>query len=423
MKCVTLAFLFAAMLNIAVNGQTLQVDPIFVGGNVSFDVTDGTPNGSSIVCYSTIGSGPFIAPNGLTLDLSTPIGQLRSMALDNFGNGALGPFAVPSSVSAGSLLWFQAVDVNISGNPNLRTTNMVPITVNAMPPPPFTNMVAITGGTFEMGDHASVGYFDERPVHSVTLDSFYMGKYEVSNTKFADFLNNSIVSLSGSDVFQVGGAGVQICDLSFGLTHNGDAFGVDAGLEKHPAVRLSWYGAALYCNYLSKVNDRTPCYNETTFDCDFTADGFRLPTEAEWEYASRGGQHNPYYQYPWGSDSVISSDANYNYIIGAAVNIGSYAANGYGLYDMAGNAWEWCNDWYASYSPSAQINPTGPESGSRRVIRGGGWNFSALYLRCVNRNYGNPTIRISYFGFRVVTRQRVSFKNYPNTNSSRSILM
>ncbi|MBC8371857.1 MAG: SUMF1/EgtB/PvdO family nonheme iron enzyme, partial [Planctomycetes bacterium] len=180
MKCVTLAFLFAAMLNIAVNGQTLQVDPIFVGGNVSFDVTDGTPNGSSIVCYSTIGSGPFIAPNGLTLDLSTPIGQLRSMALDNFGNGALGPFAVPSSVSAGSLLWFQAVDVNISGNPNLRTTNMVPITVNAMPPPPFTNMVAITGGTFEMGDHASVGYFDERPVHSVTLDSFYMGKYEVS---------------------------------------------------------------------------------------------------------------------------------------------------------------------------------------------------------------------------------------------------
>ena len=271
----------------------------------------------------------------------------------------------------------------------------------------ITDMVAIPGGTFDMGDHAGVGYSNERPIHSVTLDAFYMDKYEVSNTKFADYLNNSNVSVSGSSVYQVGGAGQEICYLSDGLNHNGTTFGIDAGKDNHPVVNQTWYGAALYCNYLSTVNGRTPCYDETTFDCDFTADGFRLPTEAEWEYASRGGEHNPYYQYPWGSDSISSNDANYDWNIGTTRNVGSYAANGYGLYDMAGNVREWCNDWYGSgyYANSPTSNPTGPASGSYRVVRGGCWYDSAIILRCAYRISYLPTISYSHIGFRVLAVQ------------------
>jgi len=304
----------------------------------------------------------------------------------------------------GMQVWFQGVQIDALSNPVYTVTNMVPITVDA---PPFVDMAAIPGGTFEMGDHAGAGLTRERPIHSVTLDAFFMDKYEVSNTKFADFLNNSTVTVSGIYVYQVGGAAQRICYLAYGLTHNGSAFVIDAGKDHHPVVNVTWYGAALYSNYLSALNGRTPCYDETTFDCDFTADGFRLPTEAEWEYASRGGEHNPYYQYPWGSNSITSSDANYDYNIGTTVDVGSYAANGYGLYDMAGNVWEWCNDWYdgSYYSNSPATNPTGPASGSYRVIRGGGWSNSAVSLRCANRIYDYPTNNSSALGFRVLAVQ------------------
>ena len=498
MKHSLLTLLLALAASVSSSAQTLQVDPIYIGGTAYFEVQGGTPGGVAIVCYSINGTGPFTLANGLSLDLSMPIKQLSPMVLNGIGNGSLGPFPIPSSAIVGMQVWFQAVDVNIWGNPTLTATNMVPVTVQNIPnnPPiavddnasvtengvvlinvlvndsdpdgdaislvsltaptngsavivngqventpqatyvgadtftytiedsfaaqatatvyvnvvgsgPPNDMVAIPGGTFEMGDHAGVGSSDEQPVHSVTLDTFFMDKYEVSNTKFADFLNNTTVTVSGSNVSQVGGAGQRICYLSNGLTHNGSTFGIDAGKDHHPVVYQTWYGAALYCNYLSTANGRTPCYDETTFDCDFTADGFRLPTEAEWEYASRGGEHNPYYQYPWGGDSISYADANYDYTsnIGTTVDVGSYAANGYGLYDMAGNVWEWCNDWYGSYSSSAQTNPTGAASGSYRVIRGGSWGGSAFDLRCANRDFINPTDNYLTFGFRVLAVQ------------------
>jgi formylglycine-generating enzyme required for sulfatase activity len=272
---------------------------------------------------------------------------------------------------------------------------------------PPNHMVAIPGGTFEMGAHALASNADQLPIHSVTLDAFFMDKYEVSNTKFADFLNNSNVSVSGPRVYQVGGTANEICYLLDGLNYSNGTFVIDAGKDNHPAVRLSWHGATLYCNYLSSVNGRTPCYDEFTFDCDFTADGFRLPTEAEWEYASRGGEHNPYYLYPWGSDSITANDANFwNNGPNTTVDVGNYAANGYGLYDMAGNVYEWCNDRYGSYSYLPQTNPTGPASGSYRIYRGGGWgSYSAIYLRCAYRNANYPTSDSSNRGFRVLAVQ------------------
>jgi formylglycine-generating enzyme required for sulfatase activity len=497
MKYFLLTFLIALTATVSSNAQTLQIDPIYIGGTAAFEVQGGTPGGVAIVCYSINGTGPFTLANGLSLDLSMPIRQLSPMVLNGIGDGYLGPFPTPSSAIVGMQVWFQAVDVNIWGSQILSATNMVPITVQNIPNNPptavddnastpesvtvtidvmandsdpdgdtislvsltaptngsaviangqieytppasyigadtftytiedsfaaqatatvymdvvvsgTTDMVAIPGGTFEMGDHAGVGGTDERPIHSVTLDAFFMDKYEVSNTKFADFLNNSAVTVSGSDVYQVGGAGQRICVLDYGLNHNGSTFVIDAGKDHHPVVHQTWYGAALYCNYLSTLDGRTPCYDETTFACDFTADGFRLPTEAEWEYASRGGEHSPYYQYPWGSDTITSADANYDHNIDTTVDVGSYAANGYGLYDMAGNVWEWCNDWHdgSYYSNSPATNPTGPASGSYRVIRGGSWYDSAIYLRCASRTDYNPTYYYNSVGFRVLAVQ------------------
>jgi formylglycine-generating enzyme required for sulfatase activity len=405
MKHFLLTLLIAIAASSFSNAQTLQIDPLYIGGTATFEVQNGTPNTTAVICYSLNGSGPFTLSNGITLDLSLPINSLTPFGLDAQGNGTLGPFPLPASAVVGMQVWFQGVQLDMWANPIYTVTNMVPITVDAPPPP--VDMVAIPGGTFEMGDHAGVGYIDEQPVHSVTLDAFFMDKYEVSNTRFADFLNNSPTTVIGSDVYQVGGAVERICYLVDGLNHVGGTFGIDAGKDNHPVVNVTWYGAALYCNYLSTLNGGTPCYDETTFACDFTADGFRLPTEAEWEYASRGGEHSPYYQYPWGSDTISYADANYDYTanIGTTVDVGNYAANGYGLYDMAGNAWEWCNDWYGSYSNSPSTNPTGPASGSYRVLRGGGWTYPALYLRCAIRYADSPTYYYSGFGFRVLAAQ------------------
>ncbi|MDP6963080.1 MAG: SUMF1/EgtB/PvdO family nonheme iron enzyme [Planctomycetota bacterium] len=591
MKNLLLTIVIAFTAISTTQAQTLQIDPLYVGGTAYFEVQNGAPDATAIICYSINGSGPFSFNNGITLDLSMPIKSLNPFILDSLGNGNLGPFPLPSNAVVGMQVWFQGVQLNMWTNPIYSVTNMVPVTVQTMPNnpptavddsysvdqdtvtlfdvmsndsdpdgdvislfsvsgatngnavivggsieytpvvgfvgndsftyqladafgaqdsavvdvvvlstnnPPVaaddnasvnensvvminamgndsdpdgdvisivsvntplngtalivsgqieytpllnyvgsdsftyvledyyglqdtatvfvdvvgsvpTDMVAIAGGTFDMGDHAGVGSSNEQPVHTVTLDAFYMDKYEVSNVKFADFLNNSTVSVSGTSVYQVGGAGQRICYLNYGLNHNGTTFGIDAGKDNHPVVNVTWYGATLYCNYLSTANGRTPCYDETTFACDFAADGFRLPTEAEWEYASRGGEHNPYYQYPWGSNSITSNDANYyNNGPNTTVDVGSYAANGYGLYDMAGNVWEWCNDWYDSgyYANSPTSNPTGAASGSNRVLRGGSWSYSATYLRCAFRSYYNPTTyNFNAFGFRVLAVQ------------------
>jgi formylglycine-generating enzyme required for sulfatase activity len=383
--------------------QTLHIAPIYEGGIASFEVDNGTPGSLAIVCYSVAGSGPFTVANGLIFNLSSPINPLQPLVLDGQGSGVLGPFSVPSSAVAGMQVWFQAAHKDTLANPSWTTTNMVPITVLAQPPIP-PDMTLISSGTFEMGDHAGVGYASELPVHTVNLDGYYIDKYEVTNGKFVDYLNNANVNLVGDDVFQVGGAGKQICDLLFGLNHNGFTYGIDGGKTGHPVVRVSWYGATLYCNYLSLVDGRVPCYDESTFDCDYTANGYRLPTEAESEYANRGGEQNPYYLYPWGADTINSSDANYNYNVNTTMPVGSYLTNGFGLYDMGGNVWEWCGDWYDStyYSSSPTDNPTGPAIGWDRVVRGGSWINSDLFLRSAKRTYTIGHIITDNLGFRAV---------------------
>ncbi|MDP6941140.1 MAG: formylglycine-generating enzyme family protein [Planctomycetota bacterium] len=396
-------FAVAALSSPAFSQATLSVDPVYEGGTATMHITGGSSKSAMIMCYSFTGAGPTSSPNGLVVDLSIPIKQMQPIQLDRTGAGQLGPRAIPDTMLVGDSVWVQGVEVVLAGSVWGIPTNMVPVTVEKEPGP---DMVFVSGGTFDMGDHHNVGWPQEQPVHSVTLDSFYMDQYEVTNQKFADYLNSAYaqgtVTVSGSSVYQVGGSANEICYLSNGLTWNGSSFQIDSGKTNHPAVYMTWYGACHYANWRSSEDNFTPCYDETTWDCDFQADGYRLPTEAEWEYAARGGAHNPYYQYPWNRNDINSGDAQYGG--GGTVDVGNYAPNGYGLYDTSGNVWEWCNDWYDgnyySYSPSS--NPTGPSSSSHRVIRGGGCTNSAISLRSAYRFNYYPSDRARSLGLRLL---------------------
>jgi formylglycine-generating enzyme required for sulfatase activity len=306
-------------------------------------------------------------------------------------------------------------------------------------PRPYEGMVAIPAGSFEMGRHVGSGNADELPVHTVRLDAFHMDVYEVTNEKYAAYLNAAhqqgrvMVWGPSGVVYPVGGAGEALCDTTTGssssrITWNGSVFGVTPGKEDHPMVRVSWYGACAYANQCSRNDWLTPCYNEANWSCNFNANGYRLPTEAEWEYAARGGQHNPYTMYPWG-DTIDGSKANYSssgdpyetgpypwttpvgYYDGNQTPAGVDMANGYGLYDMSGNVWEWCWDRYQAdyYSWSPTNNPTGPGTGLWRVFRGGGWMPPPpSCLRSAHRYHDGyiPPGRDHGIGFRVVAACR-----------------
>ncbi|MDD3098048.1 MAG: SUMF1/EgtB/PvdO family nonheme iron enzyme, partial [Candidatus Cloacimonetes bacterium] len=235
----------------------------------------------------------------------------------------------------------------------------------------------------------------ELPTHSVTLNSFYIGKYEVTQAEYAQYMQPSS-SWSSDD----------------GLGAN------------YPAYYVSWYAILKYCNLRSMAEGLTPVYsisgstdpaiwgnvptssNNATWDaaiCNWNANGYRLPTEAEWEYAARGATNTPDYLYSGSDDinTVAWYDGN-NSPYGSKP-FGTKAPNGLGLYDMSGNVWEWCWDWYGSsyYSSSPSSNPTGPASGSFRVLRGGLWFDSAYYCRVADRYYYSPHFSYFNFGFRL----------------------
>ena len=217
-------------------------------------------------------------------------------------------------------------------------------------------MVLIPAGEFQMGSND--GDDDEKPVHTVYVDAFYMDKYEVTNAQYRKFIDAT---------------GYRAPRYWSGSRYNA---------PDQPVVGVSWHDAAAYAKWSGK----------------------RLPTEAEWEKAARGGL--PGKKYPWG-DSIGHDDANYSGTGGkdhwsGTSPVGSFSANGYGLYDMAGNVWEWCSDWYDSsyYANSPSRNPVGPGSGQSRVLRGGSWDANGVNLRYALRGGNNPTSTSSDSGFR-----------------------
>lgn len=299
----------------------------------------------------------------------------------------------------------------------------------------ISGMVLIPGGPFQMGDSFSEGSADALPVHTVNLSPYYMDTCEVTNAKYATALNwayaqGGLITVTGGAVYKYNsGTSYRYCDTTISqsysqITWNGSTFGAVAGKEKYPMVMVSWYGAVAYANWRSAMQGRPLCYDLSDWTPNVTTAGYRLPTEAEWEKASRGGVAG--HRFPW-SDTDNIQHARGNYFSSSTYSydtsptrgyhptfstggypytspVGYFSANGYGLYDMAGNAWEWCNDRYSEtyYSISPSSNPTGPESGSGRVLRGGGWYSYASGCACSYRLSYGPSDREYSIGFRLV---------------------
>lgn len=263
----------------------------------------------------------------------------------------------------------------------------------------YSRSVLIQSGTFQMGSEK--GYSDNKPVHEVTITkSFYMGKYEVTQAEYEKY-------------------------CSYGSSSPSSSYGDG---DNYPAYYVSWYDALIYCNKRSMAEGLTPCYSisgstdpekwgtvptssDNTWNavvCDWNANGYRLPTEAEWEYAARAGDNtvasltysgtsdvNKLGEYAW-----YKSNSN-----GTTHEVGTKKANGFGLYDMSGNLWEWCWNWFTnSYDAETEggSNPTGASAGSFRVYRGGSWNNDSGSYAVSYRDRSYPNDRYGSLGFRVV---------------------
>jgi formylglycine-generating enzyme required for sulfatase activity len=240
-----------------------------------------------------------------------------------------------------------------------------PVTGNPLAEP--EGLVLVPAGSFQMG--SAQGDADEKPARAVTISrGFYMSRYEVTQEQWQEVMGTKP-------------AGQEVEDL--------------------PMANVSWYEAVEYCNRLSRREGLRPCYKGSgeSVSCDFSANGYRLPTEAEWEYAARGGNRSRGYTFA-GGDSPEEVAWHQN-DAGARVHpVGQKKPNELGLYDLSGNLYEWCWDWYGSYA--AAMSPDGPRTGSRRVLRGGGWASTAESLRVTNRGYDTPEYKSKYVGFRPV---------------------
>ena len=233
-------------------------------------------------------------------------------------------------------------------------------------------MVFIQGGSFIMGspDNEQGRTGREGPRRQVTVNSFFMGKFPVTQAEYQEVMGTNPSHFKGDTL---------------------------------PVEQVSWFDAVEFCNKLSLKEGLAPAYtvNGNNVAWDREADGYRLPTEAEWEYACRAGTQTPFYS----GDSV--NDAGWH--SGNSGNrthpVGEKQPNPWGLFDMHGNVLEWCWDWLDNYSERAQTNPTGADSGTNRVYRGGAWNFQANQTRSAYRFGNHPNLRNFLTGFRVARNE------------------
>jgi formylglycine-generating enzyme required for sulfatase activity len=239
--------------------------------------------------------------------------------------------------------------------------------------------VRINGGTFTMGSPANdPDRSDDEIQHQVTVSAFYMGKYEVTQKEYQEIMGTNPSNFKGDNL---------------------------------PVELVSWYNAVEYCNKRSQKEGLTPAYtiNGTNVTWNRNTNGYRLPTEAEWEFACRAGTTTPFST----GNNITTSQANYNGYFLFSNNakgesrdkttpVGTFAPNPWGLYDMHGNVSEWCWDWYGVYLGGAQTDPGGAVSGASRVIRGGSYADFGQVLRSAFRFGDTPSDRYGNFGFRLV---------------------
>ncbi len=231
--------------------------------------------------------------------------------------------------------------------------------------------VQIPGGQFTMGDEDEI---DATP-HNVSLSSFYMDKHLVTQAQYQKLMADNPSRWKG---------------------------------EKNPVEQVRWSDAVKFCNKRSTLENLTPCYDLESWECNFQADGYRLPTEAEWEYACRAGTQTAYFMGK--DDSKLADYAWFDKNSGGHPQpVGQKQPNPWGLYDMCGNLWQWCHDFYQVdyYEESPEANPRGPKTGDTKVVRGGAWKFSAESCRSgyrYNENPGQADVCFEHdiYGFRCV---------------------
>lgn len=232
------------------------------------------------------------------------------------------------------------------------------------------NMVWVEGGSFLMG--SNYGDDDEKPVHKVTASSFLIGKHEVTQSDWRAVMGSNPSKWKGNSL---------------------------------PVERVSWYDAVEYCNQLSQKEGLTPCYSGSGVEimCNWKANGYRLPTEAEWEYAAKGGSLSKRFTYSGSNDLGIVGWHSGN--SGSKTHaVGLKKPNELGIHDMSGNVWEWCWDRYEKlyYAKSVVIDPRGSDSGLYRVLRGGAWYFAKEQSEVSYRNANVTETKLNRGGFRIV---------------------
>ncbi|KAA0260771.1 MAG: formylglycine-generating enzyme family protein [Chlorobiota bacterium] len=224
-----------------------------------------------------------------------------------------------------------------------------------------------------MGSNDRDAYDSEKPVHRVTVSSFLIGKYEVTQVLWESVMGNNPSNFKGPN---------------------------------RPVESVSWYEMVEFCNKLSEKEGLQKAYSGSgeNIRCDFTSNGYRLPTEAEWEYAARGGNKSRGYKYSGSND--LDAVGWYDNNSGSATKeVGTKQPNELGIYDMIGNVWEWCWDWKGEYSSMPQENPSGPTFGSDRINRGGSWRDEATDCLATSRQSHNPEFADNSGGLRVVRKK------------------
>ncbi len=244
----------------------------------------------------------------------------------------------------------------------------------------LNDLIKVQGGTFKMGskDSDQLADTDEQKEHNVNLNTFEISKFEVTVWEWKQFIKANKMKMPEKP--------------NWGWQDN------------YPINGITWNEAIAYCNWLSKKEKLQTVYTKKgpNFVCNFKANGYRLPTEAEWEFASKGGANSKGFKYSGGDnlDNVAWHKGNSK---GTPHTVGTKLPNELGIYDMSGNVWEWCWDWYNKdfYKLENGDNPKGPEMGERRSVRGGSWDSQANYVRPANRISTEPNKTHEFYGLRV----------------------
>jgi formylglycine-generating enzyme required for sulfatase activity len=255
-----------------------------------------------------------------------------------------------------------------------------------------------------MMGHVSKWMEDSQPVHKVDVDAFFIDKYEVTQGAYSALMRENP------------------SDTKRGVREEPPEIASSPIGKDYPVTRVSWFDAARYCNARSAAEGLQPCYDVSTWECDFSKNGYRLPTEAEWEYACRAGTTTTYF---FGSDvndlidyanywpdsdkyyEAMAETGKWDKPLPKLLPVGRKKPNPWGLYDMLGNVREWCNDWYDEnyYARSPENNPKGPEYGAMKVVRGG--SYRDAFVICGHRGEDYPLGKNSLsglVGFRCVRK-------------------